>query len=54
MGPQYAGFVERLFYNSLAHNLQTGRMSTVCNGKIVAEADARRFAYAQAQRWIKV
>jgi hypothetical protein len=53
MGHQYAGFVERLFYNSLAHNLQTGRMSTVCNGKIVAEADARRLV-AQAQGWIKV
>jgi hypothetical protein len=52
IGPQYAGFVERLFYHALDSNLRTGRMSTVCNGEIVV-ADARRLvAHAWAQGWL--
>lgn len=54
IGPQHAGFVERLFYHSLASNLRWGRMTTVCNGKIVSEVDARRLvAHARAQGWLK-
>jgi len=49
-GPHYAGFCERLFYHSLDSDLKTGRMSTVCNGKIVSETDARRLvAHARDQ-----
>jgi hypothetical protein len=47
-GPRYAGFVERLMYQSLDSNLRAGRMSTTLNGKIIPEADARRMvAHAQ-------
>jgi hypothetical protein len=42
IGPQYAGFCERLFYHSLDGNLRAGQMSTVLNGKIVPAAKARR------------
>jgi hypothetical protein len=42
IGPQYAGFCERLIYQNLANNLRKGRMSTVLNGKIIIEEDARR------------
>ena len=53
IGPQYAGFCERLMYQSLDSNLKAGRVSTVINGKIVAVADARRMvAYARAQGWL--
>jgi hypothetical protein len=53
IGPQYAGFCERLIYRSLANNLRKGRMSTVLNGKIIIEEDARRIiAYARAQGWL--
>ncbi len=53
IGPQYAGFCERLFYHSLDSNLRAGQMSTVLNGKIISEADARRMvAYARAQGWL--
>jgi hypothetical protein len=53
MGPQYAGFVDRLFYHSLDCGLRAGRVSTVLNGKIVPAADARRLvAYARAQGWL--
>jgi hypothetical protein len=53
IGPQYAGFVERLFYHSLDSNLKAGCMSTVLNGKIISEADARRMvSYARAQGWL--
>jgi hypothetical protein len=53
IGPQYAGFCERLMYNSLNSNLRAGRMSTVVNGKIIPEAQARRMvAYARAQGWL--
>ena len=52
IGPQYAGFCERLFYHSLDCGLRAGRISTVCNDKIVSAADARRMvAYARAQGW---
>jgi hypothetical protein len=33
IAPQYAGFCERLMYQSLDSNLKAGRMSTVLNGK---------------------
>ena len=53
IGPQYAGFCERLMYHSLDSNLRAGRMSTVLNGKIIPEAEARRMvAYARAQGWL--
>ena len=53
IGPQYAGFCERLFYHSLDCGLRAGRISTVLNGKIVPAADARRLvAYARAQGWL--
>jgi hypothetical protein len=53
IGPQYAGFVERLFYHSLDSNLRAGRMSTVCNGKTVSVTEARRMvAYARARGWL--
>jgi hypothetical protein len=53
IGPQYAGFCERLMYQSLESNLRADRMSTVLNGKIIPEADARRMvAYARAQGWL--
>ena len=53
IGPQYAGFCERLMYQSLESNLRAGRMSTVVNGKIIPEAQARRMvAYARAQGWL--
>ena len=52
-GPQYAGFVERLMYQSLDSNLKAGRMSTLLNGKIIADADARRMvARAQDYGWL--
>jgi hypothetical protein len=53
IGCQYAGFCERVMYQSLDSNLRVGRMTTVLNGKIVSEADARRLvAHAQAQGWL--
>jgi hypothetical protein len=53
IGPQYAGFCERLMYQNLDSNLRAGRMCTVLNGKIIPEADARRMvAYARAQGWL--
>jgi hypothetical protein len=52
-GPQYAGFWERLLYHSLDSNLRAGRMSTVLNGEIIPEADARRMvAHAQDYGWL--
>ena len=54
IGSQYAGLCERLMYHSLDIGLRAGRVSTVVNGKVVAEADARRMvAYARAQGWLK-
>jgi hypothetical protein len=48
-----AGFVEHLFYSSLAADLRAGQMRTVLNGEIVSEVDARRLvAYAQAHGFI--
>jgi hypothetical protein len=53
IGPQYAGFCDRLMYQSLESNLRTGRMQTVLNGKIIPEAKARQMvAYARAQGWL--
>ncbi len=52
-GPQYAGFCERLLYHSLDSDLRAGRMSTVLNGEIIPEADARRMvAHAQDYGWL--
>jgi hypothetical protein len=54
VGPQYAGFVERLFYHALESNLRNGCMTVVCNGRIVPMAQARRLvAHARAQGWLR-
>ena len=53
IGPQYAGFCERLMYQSLDSNLRTDQMNTVLNRKTIPEDDARRMvAYARAQGWL--
>jgi hypothetical protein len=53
IGPQYAGFCERIMYQSLDSNLRADEMSTVLNGEVISEDDARRMvAYAQAQGWL--
>ena len=53
IGPQYAGFVERLMYQSLDSDLRAGRMSTTINVKIILEAEARRMvARAQDYGWL--
>jgi hypothetical protein len=53
IAPQYAGFCERLMYQSLDSNLRADKMSTVLNGKIIPEAEARRMvAYARVQGWL--
>jgi hypothetical protein len=53
IAPQYAGFCERQMYQSLDRNLKAGRMSTVLNGEVVSEDDARRMvACARAQGWL--
>jgi len=50
---QYAGFVQRLMYQSLADNLITGRMNTIVNGKTVPDIHAcRAIAHARAQGWL--
>jgi hypothetical protein len=52
-GMPHAGFVERLFFHSLARNLQTGKMTTRRNSEIVCEAKARRLvAYARDMGWL--
>ena len=53
IGPQYAGFCERLMYQSLDSNLRADEMSTVLNGKIIPEDNARwMVAYARVQGWL--
>jgi hypothetical protein len=53
IGRQYAGFCERLMYQSLADNLRADKMTTVVNGTIVAKADAHRLvAHARKQGWL--
>ena len=53
IAPQYAGFCERLMYQSLDSNLRADEMSTVLNGKIIPENNARRMvAYARVQGWL--
>lgn len=50
IGSQYVWFYERSMYQSLDSSLRAGRLTTVLNGKIIREAEARRFvAHAQAQ-----
>jgi hypothetical protein len=40
-------------YQGLDRNLKAGRMSTVLNGEVISEDDARRMvAYARAQGWL--
>jgi hypothetical protein len=56
-GPQYAGFVDRLYYHSLDSSLRAGlragQTSIHFNGKIVPVADARRqVAHAQDYGWL--
>jgi N-formylglutamate deformylase len=52
-GPQYAGFVERLFFQSLDGDVRSGKMTTHLNGEIVSESDARRIVKnAQAYGWL--
>jgi hypothetical protein len=52
-GPQHAGFVERLMYQSLDSDLRAGRMNTILNGKIIPETDARRLvARARDYGWL--
>jgi hypothetical protein len=51
--PQYAGFCERLMYQNLDSNLRAAKMSTVLNGKIIPEDNARRMVeYARVQGWL--
>jgi hypothetical protein len=50
IGPQYAGFVERLFYASLNRDLGTGIMGTAINGGIVAEGNARKLSSMPERR----
>src|SRR5580658_4866526 len=53
LGPQYAGYCERIFFHALENNLTAGRMNTVFNGKVVAVADAERIvARARAYGWL--
>jgi hypothetical protein len=50
-----AGFVERLFYSSLAADLRAGKMRTIVNGTIVCETHARRLvAHAQRNGWLDI
>jgi hypothetical protein len=52
-GRQYAGFVERLYFQALDRNLRAGQMSVVHNGKIISVAAARRIvARARAYGWL--
>ena len=54
IAPQYAGFCERLMYQSLDSSLRADKMSTVLNGKIIPEDNARRMvAYARVQGWLR-
>jgi hypothetical protein len=56
-GPQYAGFVERLFYDaldrSLRAGLRAGQMSIVLYGHSISVADAQRIvARARNYGWL--
>ena len=55
-GPQYAGFVERLYLHALEshmRDLTAGQTSTVFNGGIMDVAEARRrVAHAQAHGFL--
>jgi hypothetical protein len=56
-GPQYAGFVERLYYHfldsSLRAGLLAGQTSIHFSGGIVSVTDARRrVSYAQDYAWL--
>jgi hypothetical protein len=48
-----AGFCQRLMYQSLASDLEAGHMSTILNGKLVPESEARlKVAQARAKGWL--
>jgi hypothetical protein len=56
-GPQYAGFVERLYLHALERGLQaalrTGRTNIELSGHAIPKDDARRrVAYAQAHGFL--
>jgi hypothetical protein len=56
-GPQYAGFVERLYYHALDGRLRAGLLagqtSIHFNGGVISVADARRrVSYAQDYGWL--
>jgi hypothetical protein len=49
----WAGYVERLFYNSLAAGLRRGHITTVLNGRVPTFSEAERFVrYARQNGWI--
>lgn len=49
----WAGFCERLFYNSLDRGLSAGRIDPVLYGRMISKAEARRLVvYAQANGWL--
>ena len=45
----WAGYVERLFYNSLAAGLRRGRISTVLNGRVLSLSEAERLVRMPAK-----
>jgi hypothetical protein len=50
---QWAGFVERILFASLAAGLEAGRVTTTLNGSVVSEAEARRIvAYARTNGFL--
>jgi hypothetical protein len=49
----WAGFVQRLFYNSLAADLRRGHMTTVINGRVLTLSEAEPLVrYARQNGWI--
>ena len=56
-GPQYAGYVDRLYFHALDRSLQAGlqaRQTNICfNGKIMLVADAQRIVgHARDYGWL--
>jgi hypothetical protein len=52
-GIQHAGFCERLFFHSLEIDLRQGRMTTIRNGRLIPDVEARRIVtHAQARGWL--
>jgi hypothetical protein len=53
VGPQHAGYCERLYFHTLEGDLRSGKMSTNLNGEIVSESSARRtVAHARAHGFL--